>query len=260
MHEYLNGIWAARYFWLHLVMSDLRTRWRRSFFGIFWSMLQPLGLTILISIVFSRIFNSSIAEYAPYILSGVIVWEYIVFNVTGGALAFVQADAYIKQTRHPLAIYTLRNVLSGMIILALASVSLLGWVLVVMPQNFGWSWIAALTVFPISGMILWPWATVMAYFSARFRDLPHALGLILQAIWFISPVYFEPSVFRNGDLHVLLDYNPVYHLLQLVRAPLLQGEWPTLSNYFWCFGAALLLSMLAIAVGRNAEKRVIFYL
>ncbi|THV23063.1 ABC transporter permease [Peteryoungia ipomoeae] len=260
MREYLIGIWAARYFWMHLVMSDLRARWRRSFFGIFWSMLQPLGLTILISIVFSRIFNSSIAEYAPYILSGVIVWEYIVFNVTGGALAFVQADAYIKQTRHPLAIYTLRNVLSGMIILSLASVSLIGWVLVVMPQNFGWSWLAALTIFPIIGIILWPWATVMAYFSARFRDLPHALGLILQAIWFISPVYFEASVFRSGNLHVLLDYNPIYHLLQLVRAPLLHGEWPTLTNYLWCFGAAMVMSLLAVVVGRTAEKRVIFYL
>lgn len=260
MLDYAKGIWTARYFWVHLMMSDLRARWRRSFFGIFWSMLQPLGLTILISIVFSRIFKSSIAEYAPYILSGVIIWEYIVLNVTGGALAFVQADAYIKQTKHPLAIYTLRNVLSGMIILALAGVSLIGWVLVVMPQNFGWCWLSVLSVFPLMGMIVWPWATIMAYFSARFRDLPHALGLILQAIWFVSPVYFEPSVFRNGNLHVLLDYNPIYHLLQIVRAPLLHGEWPTAANYLWCLGAACVLAVVAIVVGRSSEKRVIFYL
>lgn len=258
--EYARGIWAARYFWFHLVLSDLRARWRRSFFGILWSMLQPLGLTILISIVFSQIFNSTLAEYAPYILSGVIIWEYIAFNVTGGSMAFVQADAYIKQTKHPLAIYTLRNVLSGLIVLAVASVSLIGWVLVVMPQNFGWCWLAALTIFPILAMFVWPWATMMAYFSTRFRDLPHALGLMLQAIWFVSPVYFEDSIFRRGNLHALLDYNPIYHLLQIVRAPLLHGEWPTLTNYLWCFGTALVFSLIAIAVGRKAEKRVIFYL
>ena len=96
-----GGIWAARYFWIHLAMSDLRGRWRRSFFGVLWSIIQPLGLTILISIVFSRIFDSAISEYAPYILSGVIIWEYIVFNVSGGALAFVQADAYIKTKKAP---------------------------------------------------------------------------------------------------------------------------------------------------------------
>ncbi|TPN40297.1 ABC transporter permease [Mesorhizobium sp. B1-1-9] len=260
MNEYLEGIWAARYFWVHLAMSDLRGRWRRSFFGVLWSIIQPLGLTVLISIVFSNIFNSAISEYAPYILSGVIIWEYIVFNVSGGALAFVQADAYIKQTRHPLAIYTLRNVISGLVVLAMASISLVGWVLVVMPQNFGWAWLAALTIFPIIGMIVWPWATIMAYFSARFRDLPHALGLILQAVWFVSPIYFETSVFRKGNLHVLLDYNPLYHLLQIVRAPLLHGEWPVAANYLWCFGTIAVLTIIAALVGRSAERRVIFYL
>lgn len=260
MMGYVQGIWSARYFWVHLTQADLRSRWRRSFFGILWSVLQPLGLTLLISVVFSRIFQSSLADYAPYILSGVIIWEYIVFNVVGSALAFVQADAYIKQTRHPLAIYTLRNVISGLIILAIASTSLIGWVLVIKPQNFGWCWLAALSIFPLLGLIVWPWATLMAYFSVRFRDLPHMLGLIMQAIWFVSPIYFQDSVFRHGGLNGLLTYNPIYHLLQVVRAPLLYGQWPALTDYLWCLGTALLLGMIAIAVGCYAEKRVIFYL
>ncbi|WP_352564919.1 ABC transporter permease [Mesorhizobium australicum] len=257
---YLKGIWAARYFWWHLSMSDLRSRWRRSFFGIFWSVLQPLGLTLLLSFVFSRIFNTQITEYAPYILSGMIMWEYVVSSVVAGSLAFVQADAYIKQTRHPLAIYTLRNALTGLIIFAMASTALVAWVLVVMPQNFGWCWLAALTAFPILGLIAWLWATIMAYVATRFRDLPHALGLILQAMWFVSPIYFEASTFRKGDLHVLVDYNPIYHLFQIVRAPLLHGEWPTASNYTWSLATVVLLTAIAVLVGQRAEKRVIFYL
>ncbi|TGS51520.1 ABC transporter permease, partial [bacterium M00.F.Ca.ET.179.01.1.1] len=108
-------------------------------------------------------------------------------SVIGGSLAFVQADAYIKQTRHPLAIYTLRNALTGLIVLATASIALVGWVLIVMPQNLGWCWLAALTTFPIVGLVSWPGATITAYIAARFRDLPHALGLILQPTWFLSP-------------------------------------------------------------------------
>jgi lipopolysaccharide transport system permease protein len=257
---YLRGIWAARYFWWHLSMSDLRSRWRRSFFGIFWSILQPLGLTLLLSLVFSRIFGMQITEYAPYILSGMIMWEFVVGSVAGGSLAFVQADAYIKQTRHPLAIYTLRNVLTGLIVLATASTALIMWVIAVMPQNFGWSWLAALTAFPILGLVAWPGATIMAYVAARFRDLPHALGLVFQAMWFVSPIYFEPSTFRKGDLHVLIDYNPIYHIMQIVRAPLLHGGWPTLVNYSWALGTIIALGGIAVLVGRRAEKRVIFYL
>ena len=109
-------------------------------------------------------------------------------------------------------------------------------------------------------MIGWPLATLLGYIGARFRDLPHALGLVFQAFWFVSPIYFEPKVFRGGGLDGLVDYNPIHHLLQIVRAPLLHGEWPTLENYGYCFGLIAIITLLAVLMGRSAEKKVIFYL
>ncbi len=258
--DYIRGIWAARYFWVHLSLSDLRSRWRRSFFGILWTIIQPLGLTLLIAIVFGKIFHTDIADYAPYILSGMIVWDFIIAAAVGGSLTFVQADAYIKQCSHPLAIYSLRTVLTNLIVLTLASLSLLAWVLIKMPQNFGWSWLAAPLILPIVALLGWPLATIFGYVGARFRDLPHALGIVFQALWFVSPIYFEPKIFRSGGLSGLVDGNPIYHLLQVVRAPLLQGNWPTLENYEYCFGTILVLTLAAVMIGRSAEKKVIFYL
>jgi lipopolysaccharide transport system permease protein len=260
MTGYLVGIWNARYFWSHLSLSDLRSRWRRSFFGALWSVIQPLGMTILISVVFGKMFNTDIAEYAPYILSGMVIWEFVTSTAVGGSLAFVQADAYIKQCHHPLAIYTLRTTLANLMVLMMASISLIAWVLAVMPKNFGWTWLAALLIYPIVALIAWPLATCLAYIAARFRDMPHALGLLFQALWFISPVYFEAKLFRGGNLHGLIDYNPIYHLLEIVRAPLLRGAWPTAENYAYCVGAIVVLILCAWLVGRNAEKKVIFYL
>ena len=217
-------------------------------------------MTILLSIVFGKIFKTDIKEYAPYILSGMIVWEFFTSSAIGGALSFVQADAYIKQCKHPLAIYTLRTVFTNIIVLALASISLVIWVLVVMPQNFGWSWLAALAIFPILIFISWPLSTILAYISTRFRDLPHALGLILQAMWFVSPIYFEAKVFRGGNLNWLVDWNPIYHLLQIVRAPLLTGNWPTTTNFLFSLVTIISLIIFAILIGKNSEKKVIFYL
>ena len=94
----------------------------------------------------------------------------------------------------------------------------------------------------------------------RFRDLPHELGLVLPALWFMSPIYHEPKVFRGGGLDVLVDSNPIYHLLQIVRAPLLHGEWPTWQNYAFSLGLVAGLTLLAVLVGRSAEKKVIYYL
>ena len=104
--------------------------------------------------------------------------------MSGGSLAFVQADAYIRQTRHPLAIYTLRTALTNLVVFAFASLGLILWVLIAMPENFGWPWLAALMIYPLLLVNGWGVATLLAYFATRFRDIPHALGLILQAIWF----------------------------------------------------------------------------
>ncbi len=257
---YLRGVWGARYFWVHLALSDLRSRWRRSFLGAAWSIVQPLGMTVLLSIVFSRLFHTSIITYAPYILSGIIVWDFITATVTGGSLSFVQADAYIKQCRHPLAIYTLRNVLGNLIVLLLASTVLFVWSAVVLPQHIGWAWLATLTVFPVLAMIAWPLATLLAYLGARFRDLPHATGLLMQGLWFVSPVYFEAKMFRQGGMDVLIDFNPIYHVLQLIRAPLLEGTFPSLANYGVSIATAIVISLLAWMIGRQAEPKVIFYL
>jgi lipopolysaccharide transport system permease protein len=128
------------------------------------------------------------------------------------------------------------------------------------PQNFGWCWLAALLVYPIAALMAWPLATCLAYATARFRDLPHGLGLILQAMWFVSPIYFQVSMFRDGGLGDLVDDNPIYHLLEIVRAPLLRGEWPTATNFTFCIVTAAILVMIAILTGRSAEQKVIFYL
>jgi lipopolysaccharide transport system permease protein len=258
--DYVNDIWASRYFWIHLTFSDLRSRWRRSFFGVSWCILQPLGMTMLLSLVFGRIFKTDITAYAPYILSGMIIWEYITSTALGGSMAFVQADAYIKQCRHPLAIYTLRTALTNLIVLSLASITLLGWVVVVFPHNINFSWLSLLLAYPILVLIAWPMATILAYGTTRFRDIPHALGLVFQSIWFISPIYMEEKVFLSSNLRFLIDYNPVYHLLELFRAPLLRGTLPTLTNVSFCLGSIVFLTLIAWQIGSQSEKKVIFYL
>jgi len=258
--QYLKNIWRARHFWIHLVRSDLRSKWRRSFFGVLWSVLQPLGLTILISFVFGKVFGSPIHEYAPYVLSGIIVWDFFTLSINGGALAFVQADLYIKQCKHPLAIYSLRTVLLNLAVMVIASISLFFWVIFFLPGTFNVTWLSLFYVAPVFLLIAWPAATLIAYLGAKYRDIPHMLGLFLQSLWFMSPVYFEIGMFRTAGLDLLVDYNPIYHMLELVRAPLLRGDWPTIDNYVFCGATSLVLILLVLLVGLRNEKKIIFYL
>jgi lipopolysaccharide transport system permease protein len=257
---YFHRISKARYFWFHLVLSDLRARYRRSFLGIGWAMLHPLTLTCLLGFVMSKAFKSPLADYAPYILSGIILWEFITSSAVTGCQAFIHAEGYIRQISHPLAIYSLRTTLCSLINLSFGFIGLIVWVLFWKPGNVNLSWLALPVSFCIFFLGAWGLSTITAFITVRFRDFSQVIVILLQALWYVSPVFLLPSIFEAAGIKFLLNYNPIYHLLSLFRAPILYGEFPTFVNYLYSFGTVLFLGVLALLSIKISEKKVIFYL
>jgi lipopolysaccharide transport system permease protein len=257
---YIRRIWGIRHFWLHLALADLRTKYRRSRLGMLWSILQPLGMTLLLAVVLGRVFHTAMADYAPYVFSGLVVWEFIVTAAVTGCTAFINAEGYIRQFPHPLAIYPLRYTIAGAINLGTALFGLIAWVLVTRPAVFGFTWISLVPAMALVIWVAWPVAVVSAFLNARFRDFSQLVVLIMQALWYVSPVFFEPKVFRDAKLDFLVDLNPVYHLLELFRAPLLRGEVAQLESFLFVTVTGIALWIVAgVMIARN-EARLIFYL
>src|SRR5262245_1175215 len=112
MIAYLSEIWGCRYFWLSLVKNDLRTRYRRSILGLGWSLVRPIAMTVILCAVFRRLFHrDDVWSYAPFLLSGLAVWDYVVTATKQGCHSFFQGESYIRQHPAPIAIYPLRTVL-----------------------------------------------------------------------------------------------------------------------------------------------------
>lgn len=258
--EYIHGMWKARYFWFHLAMADIRAKYRRSALGILWAVLFPLGLTLLLSVVMGSIFKTPIASYAPYVYSGIVVWEFVTGCAIAGCTAIINAEIYIKQYAHPLAIYPLRYALATLINFGFAFIGMVLWILFWQPSNINLSWVTL----PLSTILLfmvgWPAAIITSFVNTVFRDFQQLATLGLQAVWYISPVFIDEKVFQNSQLSFLVHYNPVYHLLNLFRAPLLRGEFPQMANVTWVVGTIMALWLMAIALIRHRERRLIFYL
>jgi lipopolysaccharide transport system permease protein len=259
MLSYIERIYSARYFWLYLSLSDLNQKYRRSYLGIVWAVIQPLGMTALLTLVLGNLFGQSMADYAPFIFSGLIAWEYISNAVVGGCNAFSFSQYYIRQCTHPYAIYTLRHALTGFMNFSLAFIGLVLWVLIWKPSNFGLSWIVLPISFCLFLLVNWLAATVCAFISTWFHDFSQAVTLLLQTLWFISPVTLKPEMFRSGNMSLLVDYNPIYHILQLFRAPLLTGKFPLAENFAFSFGFLLFLFVLLSILVSRKEKSLIFY-
>lgn len=258
--NYLRAIWCSRYFWVHLAFADLRAKYRRSYLGVFWSILQPLGLTLLLAFVMGTIFKVSISEYAPFIFSGIIVWEFIIGSSVGGCNSFINAEAYIKQHVHPVSIYPLRTVLSSFVNLMMAFLGFLIWVLLWRFENVGFSWVAIPVSFIVLFFVCWPMAIISAFIGTRYRDFNQMITLVLQMIWYVSPVFFTPKLFINAGIEWAILFNPIYHMLELLRAPMLEGLFPSLLNYAVSILFGSVMWLFAVLIIKNKEHRVIFYL
>src|SRR5262245_38444229 len=110
---YFQRIWQLRYFWFSLVRNDLRNRYRRSFLGIGWSLVRPLSITAVFCVVFGKLFHVPVAEYAPFLLVGITIWQFLSESMIQGCQSFLNAAAYIRQQPVPLAIFPLRTVLGS---------------------------------------------------------------------------------------------------------------------------------------------------
>lgn len=259
--EYLKGIYKSRYFWWNLSLADLRFKYRRSFLGILWSIIQPVAMTALLSIVMERFFSMPMRYLAPYIFIGMIVWELLLTSVMNGCNALINAESYIKLFKHPMAIYPLRSSITVFINFLVAGIGVLVWCIVAMPQNFyGITWLVCIPATVLLFLICWCNGIIGAFFSLRFSDLPQLVVIAMQMLWYISPVFFPLELFKKSRLDFLLQYNPVYHILELFRQPILHGATPNVSNWLWSLGWVVFMILCAGLTIVFLERKSIYYL
>jgi len=222
-------------------------------------MVMPLVLAMMMSLIFGNILGVDMKDYAPYIFSGLLVWEFLMGSVVGGCNSLLVSEPYIKQYRHPFAIYPLKTTLVNITTFLIAIMGLVLWILFYKPVNL----LVAVFALPVSIVCLfilgWPIATLTAFTNLKYRDFAQIATLGMQLLWYMSPVFFQPSMFKTAKLALLLEFNPVTHVLNLLRAPMLYGKFPTLVDYGFVLGTAALFYILTAIRIRNSEKNLIYY-
>ncbi len=261
MKEYWNKIYNTRYFWFHLAKKDLEVRFRRSKLGIMWTVVQPFCMTVILAIVFGVVFDQPLGEYSMYILSGIVVWDLLQASVVGGGNSLFGSEQYIRQFNHPITIYSLRYAVLNMGIFLLEIIALIIWVLFAKPENL----ILALFTIPLTTILYFPlaWglATISGYTGAKYRDYPQIMVLVMQMVYFLSPVFFRQEMFTsNSALKILFEINPITHILNLLRAPFVYMKMPEVEDYIFVIVVDIFVSLWAAYVNKNNEKKLIYYL
>jgi lipopolysaccharide transport system permease protein len=258
---YFSDIWRLRYFWFALVRIDLQRRYRRSILGIGWSLLQPIAMTAVLCIVFSQLMKQDVRSYGPFLLSGLTFWGFITAVVTQGCHSFFQAESYIRQHPAPLAIYPLRTALGAGFHFVLGFGIALVFVWSV--NGFGNlpALVSLLPAFVLLFIFGWSLAVCMGVANVLFQDSQHLIEVAMQILFYATPILLRPEYYLQRRLvSWLVLLNPMAAFLELIRKPLLEGQFPSSWAVHWAtLGTYVAVIAAALALQRF-EKRMIFYL
>lgn len=261
MFIYLQRIWTTRYFWWHLAFSDIRARFRRSYLGIVWAVLNPLLMTAILTLVMCFIFKSQPISYAPYVYSGLIIWSVITDSGNNGCDAFLKSESYIKQFKHPIMIYSIRTVIVTLTYMLFAFIGLILWMAIKHPFHILVMLVWIVPAVASLAFVALPISIICAVTNAQFRDFSQLLMLLFQVIWYVSPIFISAqTLMQSKHLYVLVTYNPVYHLLELFRAPVLFGQAPTDVDFLYVLCTGIIFWLWAIRLLNRNENTLIHYL
>lgn len=245
--------------WLFLGLQDIKAKFRRSFIGPLWILLNMAFFVGGAGVVYGLMFGQPMSEFLPFLTAGLVIWGFIISSLTESGLAFINAEGYIKQFAYPKQIYLIRPLVVYTIVFLIGLSALIPVQLLF--QRFsieGWLW-------AIPGLLLLLLAAlghivICAYLGTRFRDLPHAMGGVLQVLFFVTPIMFPIKLLKERHLDFVYQYNPLHYLIDVVRHPILEGEFSLPENYLFAGLYVVVVWVIAAVVAKRLDSRLVFLL
>ncbi len=238
--------------------QDVATRYRRSRVGAFWLTINMAVLIGVLAVVFGTLLNQPINEFLPYLAIGIIVWGFLSTAIIEGCTGFVAAEGIILQVRMPLFTHIVRILWRNIIILAHNLLILPILFLMLMKPVSPIALLAVVGVILIALNLAWM-MLILAVVCARFRDMTQIVQNLMQVSFYLTPIIWSAALLPARASTGIFALNPFYHLINLVRTPLL-GEAPDVTN--WIVSSLMMLGgwVMALLFFGCYRKRVPYWL
>lgn len=238
-----------------LTVRDIKVKYRRSILGLLWTVLNPLLMMFVLCFVFSKLFRFDIENYAIYVLSGQVIFNYFQMSTTDAMMAILNNGTLIKKVYIPKYMLVLVKILSGTVYL-LASFAAL---LVVM----------AVTGSKISGPLFWVVpiflnlmifslgvGLILAAITVKFRDIMHLYGVFCTALFYLTPIMYPFSILPEYVQEVVY-YNPLTAIMDTFRIIVLEGQASQPGRIFYSLGTSLIMLLVGKTVFKKRQKTFI---
>ena len=243
MSRYIQNFLKFRPLLSELVSRDIKIKYRRSVLGVLWTLLNPLLMMIILSVVFSNLFKFDVENFPLYLLSGQIVFNFYSESTSSAMSAITGNAALIKKVYVPKYLFVISRVFSSFINLMASFTALM---LVMMAMRVEMHWTVILSPIPLLFLVAFSLGIglILAAITVRFRDIMHLYSVFTTALMYLTPVIYPMSILPKW-LSPIVRANPVTNILIMFRDVMLNGNLPSISGII----IALIETVLALGIG-----------
>jgi lipopolysaccharide transport system permease protein len=230
-----------------LVSRDFKLRYKRSIFGIAWSLMVPLAQLAVMYVVFHEIIPMNIPHYTTFLFTGILPWTWFQSSLLAASGTIVESRELVKQVGFPVAVLPTISIISQLVHFLLA-LPILGAFLIADGYHFS----AALLALPLVILIQFVFSVSLAYMFATiqvtFRDIQYLLGIGLFLMFYLTPVFYDGTTVP-ARFQLIYQLNPMTHLLHAYRSIFISAKFPD---------AQPLLILSAVSVGILSAGYAVF--
>lgn len=237
---------------------DIRKKYKRSVIGPFWITCSMAVIIAILGTIFSQVLHRPLDVYLPFLTLGYILWGLISSVIKDSCRVFLNSEGMIKQLSLPLYFYLLRMLWRNIIIF-LHNFLIFPFICVLSSHSIGLPALLAIPGFFILFVNLFWISVVVAFLCTRYRDCLPIIDALLLAFFYATPIIWMPSALSARATVFILEPNPMYHLIKIVRDPLM-GDFPFLSSWVICSAMAVLGLFLAFYTYGKFRGRLSFWL
>lgn len=240
-----------------LVGKDFKLKYRRSFLGVAWSVLNPLLMMVVLTAVFSYMFRFDIEDYPLYLILGQILFAFMAGSTTSSMTSIIDAAPLLKKIRVDKLVFPLEKVCFELINFAISLIA----VAVVMVY-FGIVPSPSMLALPILLVCVFSFSLgvglVLATLAVFFRDIIHLWSVAIMAWTYATPIFYPVSML-DGWMQDAMQLNPMYHFISYFRDIMMYGQVPGVGESAICLIGSVAMLAIGAVVFHKVQRRFVLY-
>lgn len=246
MNTYIENFKKFRPLLSELITRDIKNKYRKSILGVFWTILNPLFMMIVLSVVFSNLFKFDIEYFPVYLLSGQLIFNFFSESTTNAMGAIIANGPLIKKIYVPKYVFVLSRIFSSSINL-LASFTALIFVMLAMRVELHYTiLLVPIPLFFVIGFSLGV-GLLLAALTVKFRDIMHLYSVFVTALMYLTPVIYPMSILP-GWLEKVVLLNPLTNILIMFRDVMMNNTLPSILSMVIAFAEVVVVMVFGLYV------------